>query len=129
MLNSGEGCKNSLVGIHGQTEWVVGQGLAIYGPVYELVTCVRSCGESCCCAFVVSTSTFYTTHCWVVYGSCHCICTLWKSKAVLDCSRSRYHLVGCMRHSIDCNAMTCCSASCIRNDIEVACIVPSKIHE
>ena len=66
MLNSGEGCKNSLVGIYGQGEWVVSQYLAIYGPVEELVTCVSSCGEGCGCTFVVYTCAFYTTHCSIV---------------------------------------------------------------
>ena len=129
MLDSGEGCKNSLVGIHGQSEWVLDKSCTIYGPVYELVTCVSSCSEGSSRTFVVNASTFYTTHCRVIDGGGNIISLLWKSKGILACSRSRNYLVCSMRHRVDSDAATCSTASSIGSDIEVVCIIPSEVHQ
>ena len=129
MLDSGEGCKNSLVGIHGQSEWVVGKSCTIYGPVYELVTCVSSCSEGSSCALLVRASTFYGTHSRVVGGGGNIISLLWKCEGILACCWSRNHFISSMRHSVNSDTTTSSTVSCISGDIEVVSIVPSKVHQ
>ena len=129
MLDSGEGCKNSLVGIHGQTEWVLGKSCTIYGPAYELVTCVSSCSEGSSCALLVRASTFYGTHSRVVGGGCNRINWFWQGEGVLVGCRGRNHLVSSVRHSVDSYAVSCIAACCIGSYVEVARVVPSEVHE